>query len=175
MKKKFLFLLLTTTALISADLANIKTIETNFIQKIKNSANKILTYKGKMFAKKENNLALWIYNSPVKKKIYYRDGNIVILEPELEQATFAKLEKIPNIITLLKNAKKVSKNKLVTTFNNTKYYIITDNKFVKYITYKDEMQNLVTINFQNPKVNKHISNEKFIYEIPAGYDILKQQ
>jgi outer membrane lipoprotein carrier protein len=174
MRKKLLFLLLTTTALISADLTNIKTIETNFIQKIKNSSNNVLTYKGKMFAKKKNNLALWIYYSPVKKKIYYRDGDIVILEPELEQVTFAKLEKIPNIITLLKRAKKISKNKLVTTFNNTKYYITTDKKFVKYITYRDEMQNSVTIIFRNPKVNKPINDNKFIYEIPAGYDVLKQ-
>jgi len=174
MKKKLLLLLLSSMALISADFSNIKTIETSFIQKIKNSSNNVLTYKGKMFAKKEKNLALWIYNQPIYKKIYYRDGDIVIIEPDLEQVTFAKLKKIPNIITLLKRAKKVSTNKLVTVFNDTKYTITTDKNFVKYISYKDEMQNQVTIYFINPKVNTHISDQKFIYEIPAGYDVLKQ-
>jgi outer membrane lipoprotein carrier protein len=174
MKKKLLFLFLTTSALISADLTNLKTLETNFIQKIQNSTNNVLTYKGTMFAKKKNNLALWIYNYPVKKKIYYRDGSITVLEPELEQVTFAKLEKIPNILTLLRKAKKVSKNRLVTTFNKTKYYITTNNNFVKDIKYKDEMQNVVTISFKKPKINKGINDKKFVYEIPAGYDVLKQ-
>jgi len=151
MKKKFLLLLFIASSLISADLTNIKTIKTSFIQKIKNSANNVLIYKGKMYAKKQNNLALWIYTQPVKKEIYYRDGDITIIEPDLEQATFAKLKTIPNIITLLKNAKSVSKNKLITKFNNTKYIIITDKKFVKYIAYKDEMQNQVVIQFVKSK------------------------
>ena len=174
MKKKFLFMILTASALISADLTNIKTLKTSFIQKIKNSSNNVITYEGKMYAKKKNNLALWIYDKPVKKEIYYRDGQITIIEPDLEQATFAKLKTIPNIITLLKNAKKISNNKLITVFNNTKYTIVTDKNFVKYIVYKDEMQNQVLIKFINPKINQNLSDDIFIYKIPAGYDILKQ-
>ena len=167
-------MVLITSTLIATDLTNIKTIQTGFIQKIKNNTNNVLTYQGTMFAQKQNNLALWIYEKPIYKEIYYRDGKIVIIEPDLEQATFAKLEKVPNIITLLKNAKQISKNRFVTTFNNTKYKITTDNNFVKYIEYKDEMQNHVKINFINPKINKKIEKNRFIYKIPSGYDILKQ-
>ncbi len=174
MKKKLLMMILVTSSLISADLTGIKTIKTSFVQKIKNSANSVIIYKGKMFAKKENNLALWVYDKPVKKEIYYRDGNIVILEPDLEQATFAKLDKVPNIITLLKKAKRVSKNTLVTTFKDTKYTIKTNHKNIEEISYKDEMQNHVSIDFINPKINTKIDNNIFIYQIPAGYDILKQ-
>jgi len=174
MKKKLFMLILATSALISADLNNIKTLKTSFVQKIKNSTNNTITYKGVMFAKKANNLALWIYNRPIYKEIYYRDGNIVVIEPDLEQATFAKLKKIPNILTLLKNAKKISENKLVTVFNHTKYIITTDKNFVKSIQYKDEMQNSVEIDFIKPEVNKPIDDQRFIYKIPAGYDILKQ-
>ena len=174
MKKKLLMMILVTSSLISADLANIKTIKTSFVQKIKNTANSVIIYKGEMFAKKENNLALWIYDKPVHKEIYYRDGDIVIIEPELEQATFAKLDKVPNIITLLKKAKKVSQNTLVTTFKDTKYTIKTDHEKIKEISYKDEMQNKVSISFINPKINTNINDSRFIYQIPAGYDILKQ-
>jgi len=174
MKKNFLLMFLTTSALISADLTNIKTLKTSFIQEIKNSSNNVIIYEGKMYAKKNNNLALWIYDKPVKKEIYYRNGNITIIEPDLEQATFAKLKTIPNIITLLKNAKKISKNKLITVFNNIKYTIVTDKNFVKYIVYKDEMQNQVLIKFINPQINQNLNDDIFIYKIPAGYDILKQ-
>jgi len=174
MKKYILALLLITSSLISAELTNLKTISSNFTQLISNSSHNTIKYNGKMYAKKENNLALWIYTSPVEKKIYYRDGNIVILEPDLEQVTFAKLNKVPNIISILKRAKKISKNKLVATFNKTKYTITTNKNTVKKIQYKDEMQNRVTINFYNTKVNHNISDRVFIYEIPAGYDVLKQ-
>ena len=174
MKKYIIALLVASSSLISAELANLKTISTNFTQLISNNSHNTIKYSGKMYAKKQNNLALWIYTSPVEKKIYYRDGNIVILEPDLEQVTFAKLNKVPNIITILKNAKKVSANKLIATFNKTKYSILTDKNLVKSISYKDEMQNNVTINFYNTKVNNNISDKIFIYEIPAGYDVLKQ-
>jgi len=174
MKKQLLFLLLSASALISANLSDIETLKTTFVQKITNNTSNTLVYQGKMYAKKKDNQALWIYEKPIKKKIYYKDGKIVIIEPDLEQATFARLKKIPNIITLLKKAKKISNNRFVTVFNGKKYLITTDKKFVKYIEYKDDMQNHVKISFINPVVNKAISDDLFIYHIPKGYDILKQ-
>ncbi len=174
MKKILLLTILTISNLISAQLTEIKTISADFEQLITNDTKNTIKYKGKMYAKKENNLALWIYTSPIEKKIYYRDGDIVIIEPDLEQATFARLNKIPNIITILKNAKKVSKNTLVTYFNKTKYTITVDKNRVKKISYKDTMQNKVSIIFTNVNIDKPIKDELFIYEIPAGFDILRQ-
>ncbi len=174
MKKLILSTLLVTSSLISAELTNLKTISSNFTQLITNDSHNTIKYQGKMFAKKQNNLALWIYTSPVEKKIYYRDGNIVILEPDLEQVTFAKLNKVPNIITILKTAKKISNHKLVAKFNKTKYTITVDGDKVQRISYHDEMQNNVSIRFSNLKTNTPIKDDLFIYEIPAGYDVLKQ-
>jgi len=174
MKKLILSTLLVASSLISAELTNLKTISSNFTQLITNSSHNTIKYQGKMYAKKQDNLALWIYTSPIEKKIYYRDGDIVILEPDLEQVTFAKLNKVPNIITILKSAKKVSKNKLIATFNKTKYTITVNGDKVQRISYQDEMQNNVSIRFSNVKTNKDIKDDLFIYEIPAGYDVLKQ-
>ena len=174
MKKIIFSVFILITNLISTELSNLKTISANFTQVITNESQNTIKYKGKMYAKKQENLALWIYTSPVEKKIYYRDGDIVIIEPDLEQATFARLNKVPNIITILKNAKKVSKNTLIANFNKTKYTIILEKNIVKRISYKDEMQNNVSIRFTNVKTNKPISDDLFIYEIPAGFDILRQ-
>ena len=145
MKKYILALLVASSSLISAELANLKTISTNFTQLISNSSHNTIKYNGKMYAKKENNLALWIYTSPVEKKIYYRDGNIIILEPDLEQATFAKLNKVPNIISILKRAKKISENKLVAIFNKIKYTITIHNEIVKKIQLQKNQMQLHTV------------------------------
>jgi len=161
--------------LLSADISKIETLSANFVQKIVNSGQSSIVYSGKMYAKKKRNQTLWIYKKPIEKYIYYRDGSIVVIEPELEQATFAKLDKVPNILSLIRKAKKVSKNRFRTKFNGTTYDIdIRGDKILK-VKYLDEMQNRVTISFIDELVNHKISDKKFIYQIPAGYDILEQQ
>jgi outer membrane lipoprotein carrier protein len=127
-----------------------------------------------MYATKQNNQALWVYTSPIEKKIYYKNGSIVIIEPELEQVIFAKLSKIPNVLTLLNNAKQVSANTLTTTFNNIVYKITTNGNKIKSISYTDEIQNRVLIEFNAQKTNGHIDGSKFVYSIPEDYDILEQ-
>ncbi len=171
----FLFLTLMGTTLFCNSLAKLESFESDFRQIITNDQNSKIIYKGKLYAKKDKNLALWIYTSPIDKKIYYSEGKVVIVEPELEQAIFAKLDKVPNILSLLKKAKKVSKDTYITTFNNTNYKITLKNKLIEKITYKDELQNRVTILFLNQKINKPISKERFVYKIPQEYDILNQK
>ncbi len=163
------------STLFSSDLAKLESFESDFKQIITNDQNSKITYKGKLYAKKEKNLALWIYTSPIDKKIYYSEGKVVIIEPELEQAIFAKLDKVPNILSLLKKAKKVSKDTYITTFNNTNYKITLKDKHIEKITYKDELQNKVTILFSHQKINEPIKNDKFAYKIPQEYDILNQK
>jgi len=171
------FLLATTiisSTLFSASLDKLNTLESNFKQSIVNEQNSKITYSGKMYATKQNNQALWEYNSPIEKKIYYKNGNIVIIEPELEQAIFAKLTKVPNVLQLLNSAKDIGNNQFVTTFNNIKYTITTDGNKIKKISYKDEIQNSVTIEFNSQKSNQQINQSKFAYKIPLDYDILEQ-
>ena len=152
----------------------LNSLESNFKQSITNEQNSRITYSGKMYATKQNNQALWVYTNPIEKKIYYKSGSIVIIEPELEQAIFAKLSKVPNVLSLLNNATKVSANKLQTTFNNIVYTITTSGNKIKSISYTDEIQNRVTITFSGQKTNEHIENSKFVYSIPQDYDILEQ-
>jgi outer membrane lipoprotein carrier protein len=152
----------------------LNSLESNFKQSITNEQNSRITYSGKMYATKQNNQALWIYTNPIDKKIYYKSGNIVIIEPELEQAIFAKLSRVPNVLSLLNSATRVSNNKLQTTFNNTVYTITTTGNKIKSISYTDEIQNRVVITFSGQKTNRPIANSKFVYNIPAGYDILEQ-
>jgi outer membrane lipoprotein carrier protein len=174
-KRIFLFLTILSSALYASGISNLKSFESDFKQTIINDQNSRIVYTGKLYAKKENNQALWIYTSPIDKKIYYSSGKVVIIEPELEQAIFAKLDKIPNILTLLKKAKKIGKDTYVTTFNNTRYVITLSNNTLSKITYTDELHNKITIVFKNQKSNTAIPDKRFAYQIPADYDILEQR
>ncbi len=174
MKKLLLSIALFSTTCLSAKITQLTSLESNFTQSITNDQNSKITYRGKMYATTKNNQALWIYTNPIDKRIYYKDGSVVIIEPELEQAIFAKLSKVPNVLSLLNRAKTISNNKLQTTFNNIVYTITTDGSKIKRIDYTDEIQNRVTISFDAQKVNSPIDRTKFTYHIPEDYDILQQ-
>jgi len=174
LKKLLLSVALLSTTYLSAKITQMTSLESNFTQSITNDQNSRITYRGKMYATTRNNQALWIYTNPIEKRIYYKDGSVVIIEPELEQAIFAKLAKVPNVLSLLNRAKTISNNRLQTTFNNIVYTITTDGSKIKRIDYTDEIQNKVSIEFNSQKVNKSIAGSKFSYHIPEDYDILQQ-
>ncbi len=154
---------------------NIQTLESNFKQSITNDQNAKIVYNGKIYATQKSNQALWEYNSPIIKKIYYKGGKLVIIEPELEQVIYAKLDKVPNILKLLQSAKKISDSDFKTHFNGIDYYIAMNGGKIDKISYTDEIQNKVVIQFSDEKVNHLIENSKFSVTIPPDYDILKQQ
>jgi len=172
--KLFVLSTLVAASTISANSLNIRTLESNFKQSITNDQNAKIIYLGKIYATQTKNQALWEYNAPIVKKIYYKEGKLVIIEPELEQVIYAKLNKVPNILKLLKDARKKDDNSLQTKFNGITYNIDMAGNKIEKIYYTDEMQNKVVISFTNEKVNHYISGSKFNYTIPEDYDILKQ-
>ncbi len=159
----------------ATSIADLKTFSADFEQNIVNDQQSRITYKGKLYAKKQNNQALWIYTDPIDKKIYYSSGKVVIIEPELEQAIFARLDKVPNILTLLQKAKKIGEGRYLTTFNKIDYTIIFKEGKLSEIRYKDELHNRVVIRFEHQQTDVPLSDEKFRYNIPADYDILEQK
>lgn len=150
---------------------DIHSIKANFIQTITNEQNSTIKYSGKFYARSDNK-ALWIYKKPIKKELYFLNGKVVIIEPDLEQAIFSKAKKLPKILDILKGAKK-EKNKLIAKCCNTLYTIdIKDNKIVS-VSYKDKVGNKVKIKFFNEETNLIIDDEIFRYKIPDDFDILQ--
>ena len=174
-KKAFLLLILLTGALSASPVASMQTFSADFEQHIVNAQKSQITYRGKLFAKRAHNRALWIYTAPVDKRICYNSGEVVIIEPELEQAILARLDKVPNIITLLQKAKRTGPGRYVTTFNNIHYTIIFKEGILSEIRYTDELHNRVTIRFRHQETDRAVPDAKFACKIPAGYDILQQK
>ncbi len=150
---------------------NINSIESDFKQSITNEQNQTIVYYGKFYARDDNN-ALWIYKKPIKKLLYFLQGRVVIIEPDLEQVIFSKLENIPKILNILKKAKQKDGKITAMCCDNTYNIKIIGNN-IKTVKYIDKVGNKVTIKFYNENTNLILDDKIFEYKIPEGYDILK--
>jgi len=159
--------------LFANEIHNIQTYKADFKQIITNQSNKDIVYNGKIFIKSPFSI-LWIYDEPIVKYVYINDNKVAIIEPDLEQAIITKLSQEINIFKLLTESKKISDELYKNTVNNIEYSMIIKNNQLKQITYKDEIDNNVNINFSNIKQNINIDNNKFKYEIPYDYDIIRK-
>lgn len=151
---------------------DIETFQGDFIQSIINNSNKEIKYSGKIYIK-EPSLVLWRYDEP-QKDVYINNNIVTIIEPELEQAIITKLKNEINMVKLLKDATKVSKDIYQTELYNVVYTIKLEDKKLKSINYKDELENKVTINFLNSLENKNIKNSTFEANIPNDYDLIRK-
>ncbi|MDD3342430.1 MAG: LolA-like outer membrane lipoprotein chaperone [Sulfurospirillaceae bacterium] len=170
---KTFLLILFFPILLVAKIENFKTIQSDFIQKVTNDQHKTIVYEGQFYATQDKK-ALWIYEKPVAKKIYFNANKVVILEPELEQAIITTLENTPNIALLLQEAKEVSPNQYITKYRETTYTIYTTNLTIERITYHDKLDNAVEIVFNNQSTNLFLDDALFNVEIPKGYDIVRE-
>jgi len=149
---------------------NINSIKADFIQTITNDQNKTIKYSGKLFAKK-NGFVLWIYQKPIHKKLYFLKNKIIIIEPDLEQAIFAKTDKIPKILNIIQNIKNTDSH-IIIKYHGIHYKVSIKNNKILSINYIDRIGNKVKIIFKNEDVNLIIDNSIFQYNIPKDYDIL---
>jgi len=142
--------------------------EANFKQTI-TSQNKKITYKGKIFYKNGN--ILWKYSYPVEKYIWIKD-KVYVYEPDLYQVTISPKPKF-TLQNIINNAKHLKNNLYEATINDKKIYFLYD-KTLKYLKYKDKMDNLVEINFSNQSTKK-LSPNLFVPNYPKDVDIIYQR
>jgi len=171
--KILFFLSLFTLFLQGNNFKNIQTFEADFIQTITNQSGKNAIYTGEIHIK-EPNLIKWQYKEPIIKFVYIKKFTVTIIEPELEQVILTKLNKEINILTLLKNAREISSNKYISNFNNIDYTLELKENMLKAITYKDELENNVSIDFTNVKQNTPMDDQIFKFIIPQEYDLIKK-
>jgi outer membrane lipoprotein carrier protein len=155
------------------DLKKIESFEADFKQIIINSSDKKIQYDGKLYIKKPS-LFFWKYEAPIQKLVYITKKHVTIVEPELEQAIITKLSNELNIIKIIDNARKISKDKYEATLYEKKYQITFKDNNLSKIEYNDELENKVTLSFFNIKQNKPIDSQIFKYNIPNEYDIIRK-
>jgi outer membrane lipoprotein carrier protein len=146
------------------------TFKADFVQKIFKD-DKEIAYKGKLLAKKPNFL-LWSYTYPVSKKIYIVQNEVVIDEPELEQAIVTRTEAQMDFFAILEKAIKLDDETYQTTIEHIDYTIKFDKNLLSSIIYEDAFANLVEINFTHQQTDIKIPTEKFIFVSPPDYDMI---
>ena len=108
----------------------------------------------------------------MQKLIYFSNNQVIIIEPELEQAIITNLKSSPDITKILKNAKKLSDDKFQAIYEDVVYDITTQNSLPKLIAYEDKLGNKAIIEFNQISKDKIISKEILTPQIPSNYDII---
>ncbi len=141
-------------------LKNLQSFSAHFKQVLKGERQ--LVYRGVLRAKAPN-LALWVYEKPLKKEIYMNAKEVTIYEPQLFQATITKLQEKMDFFTILKQLKKQKDGSFETTIHKTTYRLRFQDNKPAFLEFKDEMNNLVNITFSQVEINPNISSEIFIF------------
>jgi outer membrane lipoprotein carrier protein len=168
---KTLFLLLIISIISFANIFDIQNFKADFTQTIKNNSSNTISYKGNIVF--DTNNILWHYNEPVKN-VYISNSKVIIDEPELEQAIISNINEELNLISMLKESKKIDKNTYKNTLNNIIYTIKIYNNTLQAIFYTDELDNKVSIIFSNVKINTKVDKSIFIFNPPSYYDIIRK-
>ncbi len=155
-----------------ASLNNIYSFEADFIQNITDEKNKVLTYKGHLRASKPL-YAMWQYFKPVQKDIYINSHNVTIIEPELEQVIVKRIESKFDFFNIVEHAKEIEKDIYEAFYKESKFTIMTKNNLIENISYLDEFDNQVELQFTKQKQNLKIDNKIFLPNIPLEYDIIR--
>ncbi len=156
-----------------AGVLDFRTISCDFVQTITNDENSTITYTGNFLATNQKK-ALWVYKTPVNKKVYFNGKKVAIFEPELEQVIITTLKNSPNITQIIKKAVKKSGNRYETTFDDTKYFINIKDGEISSINYKDKLNNRVKIALKNVERNIILDDTIFRLKIPKDFDIVTQ-
>ena len=143
----------------------------NEIHTEKHQKNREKMYQGNIQALAPNKV-LWKYHKPIPKDIYVNAGEMIIVEPKLQQAIFTRLQEKMDLLSLLKVAKQVEENLYEAVVLNQKYLLHLENGILKAVHFDDDLGNQVEIVFSNIVVNQKIDAEIFVFHPSSDMDII---
>lgn len=169
---RFLPLLSLLTLTLFGSPQEINSFNSSFEQRIVDEHGKVIVYRGELWASKPQN-ALWSYQKPIQKSVYISGKRLVILEPQLEQATVRSLGDEIDFLEIIKKAKKIDNDHYKATVNGQLYSITFKHDLLSTIQYTDGYDNKVTIQFLKPVQNVSIPSSRFQPSIPTRYDVIQ--
>lgn len=171
-RMRILTFIVAFTSLLMGFTENIQTFSADFEQHITDEHNKTLTYQGHVWSQKPD-LALWRYESPVKKSVHIHGKSVVIIEPDLEQALMRSIEKDIDLLAILKSAKPLGNGQYEARFESQQFFITLDKGVIQQINYTDMFDNKVVLKFKEQLQNTPIDEDIFKAKIPVDYDIIR--
>ena len=171
---RLLSLLLLASSLLSASIELPGNFQADFIQKVTNTKNKEITYRGKVRFSDET-LFKWSYKEPTQKEVCTDGSELLVVDHDLEQVSAYRISNGINIAKIVKQAKPHSKNIYVAVYENKKYTIQVDTQQKLHsIAYYDDLDNKVQILFKHMKYGKgSLPTESMKCNYPINYDMIQ--
>jgi outer membrane lipoprotein carrier protein len=163
-------ILLTVAAFAVTD--TLKSFDADFEQRITDENNRTVVYTGHLWAETANR-ARWEYRTPVTKTIIIQNRNVLMVEPDLEQAVVRTLDEEIDFFSILSRAQKVSQNQYEAQYRSQRYEIGLDGTLVESIRYRDGFDNRIELRFSHQKQNTPIAPAVYDVVIPEFYDVIR--
>ena len=169
------FLLISTLFILNLNGSSLEldSFEADFTQTITDEKAKVLTYTGTIVVSKPK-YAFWKYITPITKEIYINQNQVIVIEPEIEQVIFKRIDTNLDFLQIMQHAKEIKHNQYMAVFQNVEYIIKIKNKKIESITYKDNFDNSIAILFNNQKQNHKVDVTIFKPNIPLDFDIISE-
>lgn len=149
----------------------ITSLQADFKQQIKGEKGAIpVLYSGTLYA--ANNKVKWLYNKPLAKEVYLEKNVAYVYEPQLNQVTIGSLKENIDFIHILQKVKKISENHYQTKIGDTTYYLTIKDSKPYSLAYEDNLDNDITIIFENVKLNAKIDATTFIFQPPDNVEYI---
>ena len=171
---RLLSLLLLASSLLSANIELPENFQADFIQKVTNTKNKVITYSGKVRFS-DQTLFKWSYKEPTQKEVCTDGLELLVVDHDLEQVSAYRISNGINIAQILKKAVLYSKNIYIAEYENKKYTIQLDSQQKLHsIAYFDDLDNKVQILFQHMKYGTgNLPAKGMKCNYPADYDMIQ--
>ncbi len=171
MKQLLLSMLL--AIVVYANETDLYSFRADFNQSIQDEHNKTIHYYGTVITKRPN-FALWHYIRPIEKKLYVYHNVLTIIEPDMEQAIVKRVTDNIDIFSIINHAKTIDANHSEAHYNDQKFLLtFQQDHQLSSISYRDELDNRVRINFSKQQYNVDLNTTLFNAIIPEGFDIIK--
>ncbi len=146
----------------------------DFVQKVTDESKNAIRYSGNIYMNIPETIK-WVYIKPSKKEVCSAGGMVTVVDHELEQVSFYRLDKGFDLAKLLSSAKHYKDNIYVAAYKGKNYTIALDSKMrVEQIAYRDDMDNIVNIHFYKIRYSdKPIESSKLKCPYPKNYDIVE--
>jgi len=173
MKRLLSFFLL--SSLLFAKLNLPQSFHADFIQKITNTKDKVLEYRGSVRFS-DRKIFKWSYLEPSQKEVCTDGFELLVVDHDLEQVSQYYISKGLDIAKIIQSAKPHTKKNIYIANYDDVYYTIQVNQkqHLHSIAYFDALDNKVQVIFQNMKYSKKILSAKTMECVyPIDYDMIK--
>ena len=174
MKRAWLCVPLLLCSILQAEIAIPEHFEADFVQMVTNPKKKVITYEGDVKFSDSNKMK-WKYSKPTQKEVCTNGKDLLVVDHDLEQASYYRIRDGFDLLSILKSAKKHKDHIYLASYQDKTYTIKTaKDDTIQSVAYYDDLDNKVQILFKKMRYGKgKLDPTGMKCQIPKTYDIIK--